>query len=80
MGSIPTARAKKRLKQKLMDKVKLYLSESYDELVNKVSWPTMNELIESGKVVVSFILISTVCVFFMDVICQQALKLIYNVG
>ena len=63
-----------------MDKVKLYLSESYDELVNKVSWPTINNLIESAKVVVTFVLIATVCVFFMDVICQQLLKIIYNIG
>ncbi|MBL7830701.1 MAG: preprotein translocase subunit SecE [Saprospiraceae bacterium] len=63
-----------------MDKVKLYLSESYDELINKVSWPSTNNLIESAKVVVSFVVISTICVFFMDVICQQLLKLIYNVG
>ncbi len=63
-----------------MDKVKLYLSESYDELVNKVSWPSINNLIESAKVVVTFVVISTVCVFIMDVICQQLLKVIYNVG
>jgi preprotein translocase subunit SecE len=63
-----------------MEKLKLYLKESYDELVNKVSWPSWDNLIESSKVVLVFVVISTVCVFFMDVISQQVLKLIYNVG
>lgn len=63
-----------------MEKLKLYLKESYDELVNKVSWPSWDNLIESAKVVLIFVVISTVCVFFMDVISQQVLKLIYNVG
>jgi len=63
-----------------MEKLKLYLRESYDELVNKVSWPTWENLIESAKVVLVFVVISTVCVFIMDVISQQVLKLIYNIG
>jgi preprotein translocase subunit SecE len=63
-----------------MEKLKLYLSESYEELVNKVSWPTWENLIESAKVVLVFVVISTICVFFMDVISQQVLKLIYNIG
>ena len=63
-----------------MEKLKLYLSESYDELVNKVSWPSWDNLIESAKVVLVFVTISTICVFAMDVISQQILKLIYNIG
>jgi preprotein translocase subunit SecE len=63
-----------------MEKLKLYLSESYDELVNKVSWPSWDNLIESAKVVLVFVTIATICVFCMDVISQQVLKLIYNIG
>ncbi|GAB1395438.1 MAG TPA: preprotein translocase subunit SecE [Saprospiraceae bacterium] len=63
-----------------MDKIKLYLSQSYDELVNKVSWPSTNNLIESAKVVLTFVIISTILVFIMDVISQQALSFIYSIG
>ena len=63
-----------------MDKIKLYLSQSYDELANKVSWPSTNNLIESAKVVLTFVIISTILVFIMDVISQQALSFIYSIG
>lgn len=63
-----------------MDKIKLYLSQSYDELVNKVSWPSTNNLIESAKVVLTFVIISTILVFIMDVISQQVLSFIYSIG
>ena len=63
-----------------MDKIKLYLSQSYDELVNKVTWLSANDLIESAKVVLTFVIISTILVFIMDVISQQALSFIYSIG
>jgi preprotein translocase subunit SecE len=45
---------------------KTYLSESYNELVNKVSWPTWKELQGSAIVVLVTALIISLVVFVMD--------------
>jgi preprotein translocase SecE subunit len=47
---------------------KTYLSESYNELVNKVSWPTWKELQSSAIVVLVSALIISLIVFLMDFI------------
>jgi preprotein translocase subunit SecE len=47
---------------------KTYLSESYNELVNKVSWPTWKELQGSAIIVLVAALIISVIVFLMDFI------------
>ncbi len=47
---------------------KTYLSESYNELVNKVSWPTWKELQSSAIVVLVTALIISLVVFAMDYI------------
>jgi preprotein translocase subunit SecE len=48
--------------------IKTYLEESYNELVNKVTWPTWSELQESTVLVFIGIAILTVLVFLMDFI------------
>jgi len=48
--------------------IKTYLEESYNELVNKVTWPTWSELQESTVLVFIAIAILTVLVFLMDFI------------
>jgi preprotein translocase subunit SecE len=47
---------------------KTYLSESYNELMNKVSWPTWKELQSSAIIVLVSALIISVIVFLMDYI------------
>ena len=47
-------------------KVANYFSESYDELVHKVSWPTWSELQGSAIVVSIASLIIAFVVFLMD--------------
>jgi len=47
---------------------KTYLSESYNELVNKVSWPTWKELQSSAIIVLVSALIISLIVFLMDYI------------
>lgn len=47
---------------------KTYLSESYNELVHKVSWPTWKELQSSAIVVLISALIISMIVFLMDFI------------
>jgi len=46
--------------------IKTYFEESYNELVQKVTWPTWSELQESTVLVFITTLILTVCIFFMD--------------
>ncbi len=51
-----------------MASFKAYLSESYNELVNKVSWPTWKELQSSALLVLLATLIVALVVFLMDFI------------
>jgi preprotein translocase subunit SecE len=37
-----------------MENIRLYLRESYDELINHVTWPTWPELFSSARLVDSF--------------------------
>lgn len=49
-----------------MDKFKLYIQESYNELMTKVTWPTWANLQSTTGVVLIGLAIFTVCVFLMD--------------
>lgn len=49
-----------------MEKLKLYFVEAYDELVNKVTWPSFAELQESSVVVLVTALILSVAVMLVD--------------
>jgi preprotein translocase subunit SecE len=49
-----------------MSSFKTYLSESYDELINRVSWPTWSELQSSAILVFVASLIIALLVFLMD--------------
>ncbi|MBK6776377.1 MAG: preprotein translocase subunit SecE [Flavobacteriales bacterium] len=51
-----------------MANFKTYLEESYNELVNKVSWPTWKELQGSAIVVLVSAMILALLVFVMDYI------------
>lgn len=49
-----------------MASFKTYLSESYNELVHKVSWPTWKELQSSAIIVLVAALLIALIVFLMD--------------
>ena len=49
-----------------MEKLKLYITESINELSHKVSWPTWEELQSDTFVVIVASLISAFVIFFMD--------------
>lgn len=51
-----------------MSKFGNYVKDSYDELVNKTSWPTFKELQNSAVVVAIAALILALIVFLMDII------------
>ena len=49
-----------------MASFKTYVSESYNELVHKVSWPTRKELQSSSILVLVSALIVSLIIFLMD--------------
>lgn len=61
-----------------MNKFKLYLQESYVELVNKVSWPTRAQLQNSAIVVMVASLIFAMVIFAMDFGFRSIMTIIYN--
>jgi preprotein translocase subunit SecE len=61
-----------------MEKVKLYILESYNELMNKVTWPTWGNLQSTTTVVVIASVIISLLIFLMDVISNTATGFIYD--
>lgn len=61
-----------------MEQIKLYVIESYNELVNKVTWPTWSSLLASTKVVLAGSAIIALLVLVMDVISKQLTGILYN--
>ncbi len=55
-----------------------YLKESYEELTQKVTWPTWSELQNSAVIVLVAALIIALIVFFMDETAGNLLKYIYK--
>ena len=64
----------KEIKMKLVN----YLEESKDELVNKVSWPTLSEVTSSAVVVLVASLLIAAVVWVMDFCFDKAMNFIYN--
>ena len=62
-----------------MEKITLYVKESYNELVNKVTWPSFQELQDSTVLVLVASLIIAMIIFAMDNVANVILKtLIYG--
>jgi preprotein translocase subunit SecE len=61
-----------------MSKIKTYLQETSDELLNKVSWPTWKELQDSAIVVMVASVIIAILVYLMDTAFSYSLKFIYD--
>ena len=61
-----------------MNKISTYFSESYKELVEKVTWPTWGQLQQSTVIVLVATLLITVVVFIMDAISKGLLNLVYS--
>jgi preprotein translocase subunit SecE len=62
-----------------MEQIKLYLIESYNELVNKVTWPTWANLLASTRVVLVGSMIIALLVLLMDAFSKQLTELLYNI-
>lgn len=61
-----------------MENIRLYLRESYDELLNHVTWPTWEELFVSARLVIVSTIIISMVIFFFDFIANNSLKFIYE--
>ena len=62
-----------------MEQIKLYLMESYNELVHKVTWPTWANLLGSTKVVLIGSVIIALIVLLMDALSKQLTEILYNI-
>ena len=63
---------------KKVDKISNYFRESYQELSEKVTWPTWIQLQQSTVVVLIATLIITAMVWVMDFASQNLLKAVYT--
>jgi preprotein translocase subunit SecE len=55
-----------------------YIKESYDELMNKVSWPSWSELQSSSIVVAIATVIIALIIYIMDSAFSNTMKLFYG--
>ncbi|MBP7272705.1 MAG: preprotein translocase subunit SecE [Saprospiraceae bacterium] len=60
-----------------MERITLYLKESYDELMNHVTWPSWINLQQTTVVVIVASLILAFLIFVMDATSNTLLDLIY---
>jgi preprotein translocase subunit SecE len=61
-----------------MAKIGTYIKESSDELLNKVSWPTWEELQSSSVIVLIASVIFALIIFVMDTTFSRLMKEIYK--
>ncbi|TAE78063.1 MAG: preprotein translocase subunit SecE [Bacteroidetes bacterium] len=61
-----------------MNKVSAYFKESYDELVNKVSWPTWGELQESTIIVMIASMLIALLIYVVDIAGSSVLGFFYQ--
>jgi|TARA_B110000881_G_scaffold167651_1_gene150891 preprotein translocase subunit SecE len=66
------------LELKKMSKIGLYIKDSFNELVNKVSWPTWSELQNSSIVVAIATVIIALIIYFMDSIFSNLMDIFYK--
>lgn len=63
-----------------MESIVLYVKESYNELVHKVTWPSWASLIESARLVTVGSVIIALIIFIMDAISKGVLTSIYDIN
>jgi len=66
-------------KVKEMNKIREYLRLSTDELVNKVSWPTWEDLQESTIIVMIASLLIAFVIYIIDIISSGGLGFFYQI-
>ena len=61
-----------------MSKVTAYIKDSYNELLQKVTWPTWDQLQQSTMIVLGATLFITALVWVMDFVANGALQSLYK--
>ena len=61
-----------------MSKVQAYIKESYEELVNKTSWPTWSELQKTSVLVAVASIVIALIIALMDYVITLALEVFYD--
>lgn len=61
-----------------MNKIQAYIRDSYKELMEKVTWPTWQQLQQSTMIVLVGTLVITGIVALMDFASNNVLKFIYS--
>ena len=61
-----------------MNKIATYFRESYKELMEKVTWPTWQQLQQSTMIVLGATLFITAIVALMDFVANGSMKFIYS--
>ena len=54
------------------------IKESYDELVNKVSWPSRKDVINQAIVVLFASLLIALVIFLVDKCFEEIMRLVYG--
>jgi preprotein translocase subunit SecE len=62
----------------IMNKLTAYIKDSYKELVQKVTWPSWDQLQQSTMIVLGATLVITFVVGVMDFAASNTLKFIYS--
>jgi len=57
-----------------MEKVTMFFKEAYDELLNKVTWPTWAELQQSSMIVLAAAIVISLLVVGMDLISKYSIQ------
>ena len=61
-----------------MKAIKAYITDSFDELFNKVTWPTWTELQSSAIVVSVASLLIALLIYLMDMTFSSIMRLVYT--
>ena len=62
----------------MLENIKTYCNDSYEELVHKTTWPTRSELMNSAVVVLTASLCIALVVFAMDFVFQNGMEFVYG--
>jgi len=62
-----------------MEQIRLYIKESYNELVHKVTWPNWKSLHSNTILVIIASLIFAGAIFVMDLVAKNVLAFVYDI-
>jgi len=62
-----------------MNTLRLYITESFEELRNKITWPTWLNLQQTTGVVLLASLVLSILIFGMDTVSNLIMKFFYQV-